>query len=303
MTRKIVITTACLLGGALYVAYAQANQWTPLHAEQDDASQAIKIYRANEKEPILTQSARRDERPYLHPIVAPDGNGVITEYRPAHHPHQTGIYWGFKLLNGREFFMKWQGDHYRKVSSKVIQGKGEQVKWQTVYDLLDESAAPVLTETQNWSMKVARDKYVLDLEWRGVARTDVTFGKIYVGGLFIRIPWRPEDRAEAVNSAGQRNDAAEQQHAEWADVGIQIPGRSNLAHIAVFDSPGNFGFPTPWRIDKQFGFGPNTEATEWKLAKGQERVFRYRLIAYCGDLNPAEMTRAWKQFAGGSQTR
>jgi hypothetical protein len=183
------------------------------------------------------------------------------------------------------------------VSAKVIRPQGLQVKWQTVYDLLDESGNPSLTETQNWSMEAGGGKYVLDLEWRGLAKTDITIGTMYVGGLFVRIPWRPEDRAEAVNSAGLRDSAAEQQPADWFDVGIQIPGRSNLAHIAVFDSPGNSGFPTPWRIDKQFGFGPNTEATEWKLSKGKEKVFRYRLIAYCGDLDPAEMMRAWKQFA------
>jgi hypothetical protein len=157
--------------------------------------------------------------------------------------------------------------------------------------------APFLTETQNWAIEETCGKYILDLEWRGEAKTDLTLGKMYVGGLFVRIPWRPEDRAEAVNSAGRRNGDAEQQHANWTDVGIQTPGRSNLAHIAVFDFPGNAGFPTPWRVDQQFGFGPNTEGTEWKLAKGMDKVFQYRLIAYCGDLDVAAMTREWKQFA------
>jgi hypothetical protein len=292
---KLVILATCLFGGAFYLAQGQTGE-TQLRAEADAASETIRIYRSGGKELILTQNAKPDTRPYLHPIVAPDGNGYITEYRPSHHPHQTGIYWGFKLLNGREFFMQWQGDHYRKVSSKVVKAEGEQVKWQTVYDLLGESGAPILTETQNWAIEETGGKYILDLEWRGEAKADLTFGKMYVGGLFVRIPWRPGDRAEAVNSAGQRNGDAEQQRANWTDVGIQIPGRSNLAHIAVFDSPGNAGFPTPWRVDSQFGFGPNTEGTEWKLPKGMDKIFRYRLIAYCGDLDVAAMTREWKQF-------
>jgi hypothetical protein len=126
MTRHIVITTRCLLAGAgaLYLAYGQADSRptalpsAPLRAEQDDQSQTIKVYLANEKVPILTENARQDGRPYLDPIVAPDGNGVITEYRPAHHLHQAGIYWGFKLVNGREFFMQCQADHYRKCPRK-----------------------------------------------------------------------------------------------------------------------------------------------------------------------------------------
>ncbi len=311
MTKQIIVAS-CLLAGALSVASGQTaamagktkadsragstSHKTLLRAEPDGPSQTIKIYRADGKEPILTQSARQDERPYLHPIVAPDGHGVITEYRPSHHPHQTGIFWGFKLLNGREFFMRWQGDHYRRISATVIHAKGQQVKWQTVYDALDESGAPMLTETQNWSMEEVAGKYILDLEWRGEAKIDLTLGKIYVGGLFVRIPWRPGDRAEAVNSVGLRDSDAEQQRAVWMDVGIQVEGRSDLAHIAILDHPDNLGFPSPWRVDTQYGFGANTEWTETKIDKGKERVYRYRIIAYCGDLDPAGMMRAWKEF-------
>lgn len=273
-----------------------AARESTLRAEQDETAQTIKVYRANGKEPILTQNARKDVRPYIHPIVAPDGHGIMTEYRPAHHLHQMGIYWGFKLLNGREFFMQWQGDHYRKVSSGIVRANGPRVQWQTVYDLLNESGNPVLTATQNWAMEDTGDKYILDLEWRGQARTEVILGKTYVGGLFVRIPWRPMDHAEAANSAGQRDGGLEQQRAIWTDVGIQVERRSDLGHIAIFDYPDNYGFPTPWRVDKQYGFGPNTEWTESKIDSGKERVYRYRLIVYGGDLNPAAMTQAWKQF-------
>ena len=46
-----------------------------------------------------TRSSRRmlspTHGPYLHPIAAPDGKGVVTEFSPEHHKHQTGLYWGF----------------------------------------------------------------------------------------------------------------------------------------------------------------------------------------------------------------
>jgi hypothetical protein len=203
---------------------------------------------------------------------------------------------GFKFLNGREFFMQWQGDHYRKVSANVTRARGQQVSWQTVYQMLDESAHSMLTETQDWSMEETGGKYILDLEWRGEAKTDIVVGKMYVGGLFIRIPWHPGDRAEAVNSVGQKDQDAEQQRAVWTDVGIQVEGRNDLAHIVVFDYPDNIGFPIPWRVDSQYGFGPNTEWTDTKIDKGRARVYRYRLIAYTGELNSAELMRAWKDF-------
>lgn len=152
---------------------------------QNKDSGTISVFRTNSKKSLLTQVAKLDERPYIHPIIAPDGNGVLTEYRPEHHPHQTGIYWGLKLVNGRDYFMKWQSDYWRRVSASVITTKGKQVKWQTVYSLIDEKGNTTLTETANWSLQEQNGKYFLDLEWRGEAKTNITFGKFYVGGLFI----------------------------------------------------------------------------------------------------------------------
>ena len=62
-----------------------AASTTDLSATLDEASGSIKIFRQGEAEPIVTQHAAPDHRPYLHPIAAPDGKGVFTEYSPGHH--------------------------------------------------------------------------------------------------------------------------------------------------------------------------------------------------------------------------
>ena len=67
-----------------------------LTATMDNQSNSIKIYLKGSEKPILTQNAGTNFRPYIHPIVSPDGNSNITEYSPSHHKHQTGLYWGFK---------------------------------------------------------------------------------------------------------------------------------------------------------------------------------------------------------------
>ena len=55
-------------------------QSTPLTIRQNEAAGTIEIFRKGETKPILTQVAKDDFRPYLHPIVAPDGKGLLTEY-------------------------------------------------------------------------------------------------------------------------------------------------------------------------------------------------------------------------------
>ena len=124
----------------------------PLFLRQDAAAGTIKVFRSGEDDPILTQNARPDFRPYIHPIVAPDGRGVLTEYQPAHHLHQTGLYWGFTQVNGRDYFHHPEGTHWRRVSALILKPNSTptdlNVRWQTVYDLLDEAGEPILRETQ-----------------------------------------------------------------------------------------------------------------------------------------------------------
>jgi hypothetical protein len=272
-----------------------------LRIERDAQTRVIRVYRDDgSKAPILTENAYDDTRPYIHPIVAPDGKGLQTEFRPWHHPHQMGIFWGFKWVNGRDFFMHWQNDYYRKVSASVVQQQGQQVKWQTIYDMLDETGATVMTETQDWSMEAHDGKYILDLHWKGLAQAPIVVSRYYVGGLFVRMPWHEGDHAEAINSNGQRDKDAEGQRAQWVDLGIQVDGRNDLAHLVIFDSPNNGGSPVSWRVDDQFGFGPDRSWREWKMEKGQTEVLQYRVIAYTGQFNAKAITDAYRAFVAGN---
>jgi putative membrane-bound dehydrogenase-like protein len=296
---------------------------------QDEEAGTISILREGEQVPILTQNARSDHRPYLHPIVAPDGNGNVTEYSPGHHPHQTGLYWGFTRVNGesveeetlkkwfyrpdkpedvakaigRDFFHHPGAEYWRLQSATVTTASGEEVGWQTVYDMLDATGAAILTETQTWTMRVEDERYVLDLEWSGEAHTRFTVNEFDYGGLFLRMPWHEGVRGEAVNAARQRDQQAEGQRAMWLDVGMQVEGRDDLAHIAIFDHPTNGGYPTPWRVDGQLGVGPvRARLGDWTIEEGSSELVRHRLIVYTGDLNDLELTEEWQDYSGSYYT-
>ncbi len=270
-----------------------------LTIREDAQAGTIAVFRAGGRDPILTQNARPDARPYLHPIVSPDGKGVLTEVSPGHHPHQTGLYWGFTRLNGRDYFHNPGGDYWRRVSATVTQAEGTEVRWQTVYELLDASGTATLLETQRWSMREQAGTFVLNLEWRGDARADVTIGKYDYGGLFLRMPWREGLAGEVVNAARQRNERAEGQRAMWVDVGMQVEGRADLAHIAIFDYPDNAGFPQAWRVDGQLGVGAARSRTaDWTIKQGESEVLRHQFIVYTGTLSDVAMDSRWTEFSG-----
>ncbi len=257
-----------------------------------EANGQFTVYKNGGKQRVLTQVAKENERPYIHPIVAPDGVGELTEYRPGHHPHQTGVFWGLKRVNGRDYFMKWQGDYWKRVSAQITENKGRQVAWRTVYNLLDSTGNVTLVETQNWKLSEVAGKYILDLEWKGSAQTDVTMGKFYVGGLFVRALWTKGTAGEVINSRGQKDKQAEAQRAEWLDVGVAIKGRKDWAHITILDHPRNKAFPTPWRVDNELGVGPSRQIVEdWTIRKSETETIRYQLQIYCGVLNKNEMGR------------
>ncbi len=267
-----------------------------LSVRLDEKAETFSVFR-NDSELLLTQHAGPTTRPYIHPIIAPDGKGTLTEFRPAHHKHQTGLYWGLKKVNGRDYFMNWRDDHWRRVSAGAMDQNDATVKWRTVYDLLDEDGSVILTETQTWSMQEVDGKYFLDLTWKGEAKKDVTMEKFYVGGLFLRMPWQKGVAGEVINAAGQRNGDAEGQKARWLDIGMPIEGREDKAHIVIFEHPGNAGFPNAWRVDNEFGVGPSRQISgDWNIPKGGSETIRYRLIVYTGTFDNKTIARLWKDY-------
>ncbi len=296
----LALTTACTSPRA---QAPDTGADVPLRLEIDEAAGLLRVLRAQDGTPVVTQHARPEHRPYLHPIVAPDGRGVLTEDRPGHHLHQTGLYWGFTRLNGRDYFHNPGAGFWRRTGLEAVDEAGPVVRWQTTYELLGESGDPVLTERQQWSMREAGGRYVLDLEWTGTAHTDVTIGRYDYGGLFLRMPWREGIRGEVVNAARQRNERAEGQRAMWVDVGMQVEGRDDLAHIAIFDHPDNGGYPQHWRVDSQLGVGPaRSREADWTIAAGDSEVIRHRFIVYTGTLDDVAMTNEWMAYSGVRST-
>lgn len=260
-------------------------------------NESVTIVRSDRGDTVLVHNVGQEFRPYLHPIMAPDGQVSVTEFSPDHHRHQTGLYWGFTRLNGRDYFHHPEGDYWTKVSVNVEQSEAEKVRWATVYALLGEAGDTVLTETQNWALQADDSTYVLDLEWRGRAHTEVTIGEFDYGGLFLRMPWQPGIEGRAVNAARERNQFAEGKRAMWLDVALKQSGRSELDHVAIFDHPDNEGFPQPWRVDHQLGVGPvRARMGDWTIDAGAEAVIRHRMLVYSGEMNDVDMRHRWESY-------
>ena len=294
----------CVLLAALVIGCSPSaqkeSQENPDLVVKMDSDSIISIFREGETVSILVQNARSDFRPFIHPIVTPDGKGVLTEFSPSHHKHQTGLYWGFTRVNGRDYFHHPGDNYWQKVSADILVETGKAVKWETVYHLLDSTGSPILKETQFWTMQEVDGEYILDLEWTGEALVDITIGEYDYGGLFLRMPWKEGIKGEVVNAARQKNNAAEGQRAMWVDVGMQVEGREDLAHITIFDHTQNSGFPQPWRVDSQLGIGPvRARLGDWEIKKGESEIIKHQIRVFTGELDNVELTEKWTDYVEG----
>ena len=285
----------------------------------------IKVFRQDESSALVTQNVKSDFRPFMHPIMAPDSEVELTQYSPGHHPHQTGLYWGFTRVNGtgaepeelkkwfydknkpediqqkigRDFFHNPGSDHWQRVSIQILIAEGAEVKWQSVYNMLDANKKPILKETQIWTFKEKEGKHLLSLEWQGEALSDITINEFDYGGLFLRMPWKKGIEGEVENAARQRNEKAEGKRAMWVDAGMEIEGLDEWGHIAIFDHPDNDKFPQTWRVDSQLGIGPvGARMGDWHIKKGEIKTIQHQIVAYSGKLDPVKMNDLWGDDGG-----
>lgn len=267
-------------------------------------SDRVAILRVGHNEPLVVQHAVPEARPYLHPILAPDGNGILTEDMPAHHPWQHGLYVGLNDVNGVGFWTEGlrkdpMDGTFHPEPLEAPSVAGNQARWvvETVWRGPDGNA--MLTETQCWMLHDHGTSYELDLEWSLVAATTLKFGQSAYGGLFLRMPYDPERGGEVINSEGQAGAAAEGQRARWVAVSIPIDGRSDWAGIAVFDHVANPEHPVPWRVDGQLGVAPSRSITgAWDLRQGETAHAKYRLFIFCGQTDVEHVEAHWRTFNG-----
>jgi hypothetical protein len=285
MGSRLVLGLVCLV-----VSTADLHADANVRVEVNEAG-GITLFRPTLEQPLLVFNAPEDARPFIHPLLAPDGNGLLTEYAPGHHKHQTGIYVGFLKVNGRDYFHNRGADHFRRVGFKH-EMNSQGVFWSTTYELLGAKKEAQLTETQSWHFRDFTKSYLMDLTWTAKAHTDITFDKYDYGGLFIRMPFKGQPGSKVINSEGHANEKAEGQKARWVDIGMTVDGRKDAGHIAVMSH-----VEVPWRVDGQFGVGPApSRAGAWKLAKGETVTLRYRLMVYTGEFNEKQVEAESKAF-------
>ena len=273
-----------------------------LVVRQDPRAGTISVFRTGGRQPILTQNARPDTRPYIHPIVAPDGRTVTD--RP-------GVFWGFTNLNGRDYFHNSQavtGGAHRRPSRKP---QAMRSVWQTVYDLLDAVRHAMLTQTERWTMREANG----GVRARASSGADRRRRDVTIGGSDAAVP--ATDRVRLITPAcfcdypgatvngryRQRRPSAQRPGRGPArDVDRRhCPGRRPLRSVAHRDLrlPGQRWISASLAGRSPVGIGAaQSRSGNWTIKKGDTEILRYQLLVYTGALDDVRMDNAWAEYSG-----
>ncbi|HEV8605457.1 MAG TPA: PmoA family protein [Tepidisphaeraceae bacterium] len=263
---------------------------------------------------LASFNMKENARPYLHPVRDATGKVILTEDKPADHPWQHGIFTGFHRVNGFNYWKEDQG-RQRFVRRVDLKEMADRVSWRALVELVAPNGEVVLEEEDAITIHAPEDadSYIIDFDLLLRARPrdkDVNFGKYFVGGLAVRMPWDSKNpRQTHLNSEGKRNRECEQSRARWCNVerpfgalGKEL-GKETFG-IAIFDHPDNPNHPCGWRADEQGLINPNVSfGADWSIAAGKQQLFKYRMVVYRGSATQEQLSARFKTFAGDGLKR
>jgi hypothetical protein len=265
------------------------------------------------------------------------------------HPHHDGLWFNYSNLNGFDFWNNSEAIPAARspkmgtiVFGKIVSAKSGANRGEltTNSTWIDGTNHPVLDETTHYVFAHQGATRSIDLAVTLKALDRAVFNDDKDGLLGLRVArWleSPEEKGgtftdsngvatpvaaaanvpgvapptgEYLTSEGVKGEAAWSTRGRWC----ALTGHNGAGHtvtIAIFDHPGNVGYPTYWHA-RGYGlfaanplgrhmFDPKQPAFDYTLEKGQSTTFRYRIVFYTHAASVDELNHEADAFAAQSE--
>jgi len=260
------------------------------------------------------------------------------------HPHHDGLWFNYSNVNGFDFWNNSKAIPVDRepqmgtivfdeiVSTRDGANRGE---LETKSTWIDGQDQPILSETSRYVFARQGPTRSIDLIVTLTALDHAVFGDDKDGLLGLRVArWleSPEEKdgtftdangvattvaavgnlpgvapptGEYLTSEGVKGEAAWSTRGRWCS----LSGHDDAGHIAtiaIFDHPGNIGYPTYWHA-RGYGlfaanplgrhmFDAKQPPLNYTLEKGQAATFRYRIVFFTHVATPEELNREADAF-------
>lgn len=247
---------------------------------------------------------------YIHPLYGLDGE-VLTQDFPIDHFHHRGIFWAWpdSTLGERKADV-WALDGIREVHAAWTAREADDthaelaVENHWVFD--DAPDAPVMKEHVRITVHPAQENHRaidFDLTFENISkevftlRGSGTANKGY-GGFCMR-PDASRAPFTFTSAQGESPEDALEMATPWADVSFATEAKGEtFSGAAIFEHPGNPGYPHPGWIFRHYGFlgqsWPHSE--DYVMDPGASFRLRYRLLVHRGKANEAGVEAAFLAY-------
>ena len=259
-------------------------------------------------------------RPYFWPVVGPDHVPITRSYpmldgvpnETTDHKHHRSIWVAYGDVNGVDNWSEERGHGWQR-PVRVKEVAGGQVFAILRQDIAWTANRGKKTLSEEREIRVYNtpdDHRIIDLVVTLKAKNGkVTFGDTKEGGICsIRVATSMDGSRGGLieNSYGAKGEAETWgRRAVWCDYCGTVNGK--LVGVAVFDTPGNFRYPTYWHVRdyglmtaNPFGishFQPELgEKGDHELKANGELRFAYRIFMHRGDATMAHVRDKYHDY-------
>jgi len=257
--------------------------------------------------------------PVLWPLCAPGGETLTREFPFAEvegehrdHPHHESCWFAHGSVQGVDF---WQGSGRIVVTSEPeIQAERSEISQLSQWR--DEKGAVVCSDRRTYCFREHDDAGWRAVDIEVLLSRDagaLHFGDTKEGTMAMRL--RKEfclegegARGSVQNSEGVTGKSVWGKSARWVAYTAELDGVPHT--VAIFDAPGNHGYPTHWHARgyglfaaNPFGLhdftGAPKGAGDYTLPKGGVLHQRYRIWMRRGPCEAASIEAAWQSYCAG----
>jgi hypothetical protein len=296
-------------------------------AERNKQGVAVKI----DGKPFTQYLTNAGHSPAMYPLIGPTGKPVTRSYPftaptkdgTKDHPHHQSFWFTHDKVNGVNFWAANKNDDKGNTGGHIahrefvdVSSAGDTAKIVTRNDWMDGDKR--VCEDQR---TIVFGKGQGDNRWIDFTITikatdgDVTFGDTKEGSFAIRVAdsMRVDAKTKGghiVNSDGKEDGDAWALPAKWVDYTGPVDGET--VGIAIMSHPKSFRPLPRWHVRTYGLFAANpffqkdaldkiaaAKQGEYTIKKGDSITLRYRVLLHSGKTDPAQIDRAFTEFAAG----
>jgi len=270
---------------------------------------AVLCYHTAMRQPPAGVAANYRSSGHIHPVFAPDGQAVTSEF-PADHLHQHALFgaWVKTRFKGRKIDFwnqhKTMGrvDHHR-VAAKPVQGDAF-CQFTTIrrHIAVDVTPPETVLEEQ-WQVRVYNTPgyQLFDIESRqrlpAGATEPLHIDKYHYGGMALRgrDNWLPQ-QMRMLTDAGYDRLKGNGKPAKWVTMHGKL--KDGAGGITMLSHSGNFNAPQPVRLHPSMPYFCFMPAVNQPFSIGRDNplLSRYRYCVFNGEINTALLNALSQQF-------